>query len=118
MTAAAAGARDAPDAMDALGWWLVRIGDQLLFARLRERPAGTAEILNAAGEIVHYDSADSARAALLDADFIAFDGMDDDDATLLGVSLEWLRTQLPDDGLADDSPVLRRAMSPPISAPH
>ena len=37
-----------------------------------------------------YDSEDSARAALLDAEFVSLDGLDDDDARNRGIALDEL----------------------------
>lgn len=71
-------------------WWLARLGDNLIWSRLRLRPSGTAEVLDSSGAIVNYDSEDSARADLLDAGFQALDGLDEDDALALGVPLDVL----------------------------
>ena len=65
-------------------WWLTAIGDTLVWARLREREAGTAEVFDCDGQTLVYDSPDSARAALMDAGFCALDGLDDEDARALG----------------------------------
>lgn len=69
-------------------WWLVNLRNLLVWARLRITESGAAEVFNAEGETLHYDDEDAARAALLDADFRAFDGLDDDDATLFGFDLD------------------------------
>ncbi|MGH8041295.1 MAG: hypothetical protein ACREPN_04545 [Rudaea sp.] len=71
-------------------WWLAGLGDSLVWARLRVLDSGAAEVFDARGETLRYDDEDSARSALLDADFRAFDGLDEDDATQLGFELEWL----------------------------
>lgn len=71
-------------------WWLVVLGNTLIWSRLRIRESGTAEVLDSDGNTLNYDSPDSARAALMDADFRALDGMDEDDALELGVSLHAL----------------------------
>lgn len=68
-------------------WWLATLGDTLIWARLRIREAGTAEVLDADGATLPYDSADTARAALMDAEFVAYDGLDEDDALHRGFSL-------------------------------
>lgn len=68
-------------------WWLASLGRTLVWARLRVKQAGTADILDSDGNTITYDSADSARAALFDADFVAFDGLDEDDALARGFSL-------------------------------
>jgi len=75
------------NATDADRWWLAGLGDTLVWARLRLRDSGSAEVFGATGEILRYDDEDSARAALLDAEFRAYDGLDDEDAALLGFDL-------------------------------
>ncbi len=69
-------------------WWLAALGDTLVWARLRLLESGNAEVFDARGETLVYDDEDSARAALLDAEFHAFDGLDEDDATQLGLDLD------------------------------
>lgn len=69
-------------------WWLAALGDMLVWARLRIRESGNAEVFDARGETLVYDDEDSARAALLDAEFRAFDGLDEDDAALMGFDLD------------------------------
>lgn len=69
-------------------WWVASLGDILVWARLRVRPTGTAEVFNAEGETLRYDDEDSAHAALLDAEFRAYDGLDEEDAALLGFDLD------------------------------
>ncbi len=68
-------------------WWLVALGRTVVWARLRVRTSGSAEVFDSDGNHLSYDSEDSARAALLDADFMALDGLDEDDATRLGIDL-------------------------------
>ena len=68
-------------------WWLATLGDTLIWARLHVREAGTAEVLDSDGNLLPYDSPDTARAALMDAEFVAFDGLDEDDALHRGFSL-------------------------------
>ncbi|HTI96809.1 MAG TPA: hypothetical protein VL425_09920 [Rudaea sp.] len=79
---------DSPNAGVREDWWLAALGDMLVWARLRVRDSGNAEVFDARGETLVYDDEDSARAALLDAEFRAFDGLDEDDATLLGFDLD------------------------------
>src|SRR5690606_40101789 len=55
-------------------WWLATLGRTVVWARLRVREAGTAEVLDSDGNTLIYDSEDTARAMLLDAEFVAFDG--------------------------------------------
>ncbi|KAF1702055.1 hypothetical protein [Pseudoxanthomonas suwonensis] len=69
-------------------WWLATLGRTLHWARLREREAGTAEVLDHDGTLHSYDSEDTARSMLLDADFVEFDGLDEDDALERGFSLD------------------------------
>lgn len=78
------------DASEMEQWWLTRLGDQLIWSRLRIRPSGTAEVLDSSGGTLNYDSPDSARADLLDAGFQALDGLDEDDALALGLPLSEL----------------------------
>ena len=68
-------------------WWLATIGRTLVWARLRVRDAGTAEVFDSDGNTLAYDSEDTARAALMDAEFVAYDGMDEGDANARGFSL-------------------------------
>lgn len=71
-------------------WWLATIGRTVIWARLRALDAGTAEVFDADGNTLPYDSEDSARAALMDAEFTALEGMDEDDADARGFTLEEL----------------------------
>lgn len=96
---------DLPNGLQAEQWWLAVIGDTLVWARLREREAGTAEVFDCDGRILIYESTDSARAALMDAEFQAFDGLDADDARAMGWDLDTLR---PPEAGSDDA--LRRVM--------
>lgn len=68
-------------------WWLASLGRTVIWARLRELDAGTAEVFDSDGNTLAYDSLDSARSALMDAEFVAFDGLDEDDALSRGFSL-------------------------------
>lgn len=71
-------------------WWLATIGRTVIWAQLRVLEAGTAEVLDSDGVLQPYDSEDTARAALMDAEFVAFDGLDDDDARTRGFALDEL----------------------------
>ncbi|QOW23580.1 hypothetical protein [Lysobacter sp. H23M47] len=71
-------------------WWLATLGRTIVWARLRELEAGTAEVLDSDGNTLAYDSPDTAKAALMDAEFAALDGMDADDAADRGFALEEL----------------------------
>ena len=68
-------------------WWLATLGRTLVWARLRELEAGTAEVFDSDGNTLAYDSTDTARAALMDAEFVEYDGLDEDDALERGFSL-------------------------------
>jgi hypothetical protein len=70
------------------GWWIASVGDALVWARLRVLDSGIGEVLDASGKTLRYDDENAARTALLDADFRAFDGLDEDDAAMFGVDLE------------------------------
>jgi hypothetical protein len=61
-------------------WWLASPATLLVWARLRVLQSGVAQVFDSHGETLVYDSEDSARAALLEAEFSALDGLDDDDA--------------------------------------
>jgi hypothetical protein len=69
-------------------WWLATLGRNVVWARLRVREHGTAEVLDADGNTLSYDSEDTARAALMDAEFVEYDGLDADDALERGFTLE------------------------------
>jgi hypothetical protein len=93
---------DAIDAMDAPGhvyeqWWLATLGRTIVWARLRVRAAGTGEVFDSDGNTLVYDSEDTARAALMDADFVALDGLDEDDALARGFGLDELQPPRADD---------------------
>lgn len=69
-------------------WWIASLGQTLIWARLRILVAGTAEVLDSDGNTLPYASEDDARNALLDAEFVAFDGLDEEDALGRGFSLD------------------------------
>lgn len=68
-------------------WWLATLGRTIVWARLRILDAGTAEVFDSDGNTLAYDSEDTARAALMDAEFVAFDGLDAEDALERGFAL-------------------------------
>jgi len=68
-------------------WWLASLGRTVVWARLRVREAGTAEVFDSDGNTLVYDSEDTARAMLMDADFVSYDGLDETDALDRGFSL-------------------------------
>jgi len=69
-------------------WWIASLGDVLVWARLRVLESGHAEVLDASGDVLRYDDEDGGRAALLDANFRAFDGLDEEDAAVMGFDLD------------------------------
>lgn len=71
-------------------WWLATLGRTVVWARLRVRDAGTAEVFDSDGNTLAYDSEDTARAALMDAEFVALDGLDAGDAADRGFALDEL----------------------------
>jgi hypothetical protein len=92
------------DAID-YQWYVASLGRTLVWARLRLREAGTAEVFDSDGNTLTYDSDDTARAALFDAEFVAFDGLDEDDALARGFSLTEVSPPH-----ADDDAALRQLM--------
>jgi hypothetical protein len=69
-------------------WWLAALPRMLVWSRLRVLESGVAEVFDCDGRINIYESEDVARAALMDAEFRALDGMDADDAEAWGLDLE------------------------------
>jgi hypothetical protein len=69
-------------------WWVAAVGDTLIWARLTITDDGIAEVFDSDGGILRYDDEAQARMALLDAEFRAWDGLDEEDAALLGFDLE------------------------------
>jgi hypothetical protein len=80
-------------------WWLARPEHLLVWARLRVTESGIAMVFDSAGETLTYENEDIARAALMDADFRAFDGMDEADADEVGL---WLEEMEPPQGDSDE----------------
>jgi hypothetical protein len=76
-----------PDETVQKTWWLASLGRTVVWAQLRVREAGTAEVFDSDGNILSYDSEDTARAALMDAEFVSLDGLDEEDALERGFSL-------------------------------
>jgi hypothetical protein len=85
--------------------------DLLVWARLRVLHSGVAQVFDSQGATLVYESDDVARAALMDADFRSLDGMDDDDAEVLGMLLEELQ---PPQGNDDEEllPHMLRTLGP------
>jgi hypothetical protein len=92
-------------------WWLASLGRTLVWARLRVREAGTAEVFDSDGNTLAYDSEDSARAALMDAEFVSFEGLDAEDALERGFALGEIAP--PD---AEDDAALRARMVQTLGA--
>lgn len=78
------------DTHDNAQWWLATLGRTVIWARLRVREAGTAEVFDSDGNTLSYDSEDTARAALMDAEFAELGGLDEDDAQARGFALSEL----------------------------
>ena len=49
-------------------WWLATLGRTVVWARLRVLEAGTAEVFDSDGNTLPFESEDTARAALMDAE--------------------------------------------------
>ena len=81
-------AADAPGAVVETQWWCTAVGDLLVWARLQVYESGLSEVLDASGEYLRYDDLTAARMALLDAEFRAFDGLDEEDAAAFGFDLD------------------------------
>lgn len=93
-------------------WWLAALPRMLVWARLRVLGSGVAEVLDCDGRTNVYESEEIARAALMDAEFRALDGMDDEDAAAWGLDLEELE---PPRG--EDEESLREQMIRPLKNP-
>ena len=93
-------------------WWVACPARMLVWARLQVRESGVADILDCDGQTLVYDSEDTARAALMDAEFRALDGLDDDDVAGWGILLDDL---VPPEGDHDDEivPQMMRALEVP-----
>lgn len=92
-------------------WWLATLGRTVIWAQLRVREAGTAEVFDSDGKTLSYDSEDTARAALMDAEFIGLEGLDEDDALSRGFSLdEIVPPQREQDDLLPDDMLRERMM--------
>lgn len=80
-------------------WWLTCFDRQMIWARLRVSESGVAHVLDSTGATLTYETEDLAAAALMDAEFRALDGMDDDDAAVFGLILEEIQ---PPEGESDE----------------
>ncbi|KAA2286090.1 hypothetical protein [Arenimonas fontis] len=97
---------------DRVQWWLASLPRMLVWARLRVLDSGVAEVLDCDGRTSVYESEDIARAALMDAEFRALDGMDEEDAAAWGLDLDELE---PPRG--EDEEALREQMTRPVKNP-
>ena len=100
-----------PTAFESEQWWLATPEHLLVWARLRVLESGVAHVFDSHGETLTYESEDIARAALMDADFRSLDGMDDDDAEVVGLLLEELQPPQGDDD-EDLVPQMIRTLGP------
>ena len=94
-------------------WWLATLGRTIVWARLSVHDAGTADVFDSDGNTLAYDSEDSARAALMDAEFVAFDGLDREDAADRGFDLDVLAPPV-----ADTDDALRPLMVQQLAPRH
>ena len=78
-------------------WWLAAAGDTIIWARLATLASGIAEVFDCDGNILRYPDEEAARVALLDAEFRAMDGLDQDDADNWGLDLDTLEPPMGDD---------------------
>lgn len=78
-------------------WWLAAAGDTIIWARLSTFPSGVSEVFDCDGNILRYPDEDAARVALMDAEFRALEGMDQDDADHWGLDLDTLEPPMGDD---------------------
>lgn len=76
-----------PEAPSEEHWWVAIVGDTLVWARLSIFDSGLAEVFDSSGERPRFDDEQHARMALLDAEFRAFDGLDEEDAAQMGFDL-------------------------------
>ncbi len=90
LTTAADAMNDISENEDLSHWWFASIGDTLVWARMTVLESGDTEVFDCDGNTLAYPDEDAARAALLDAEFRDFDGIDEDDANMFGFSLEEL----------------------------
>jgi hypothetical protein len=70
-------------------WWVFAPeAGVLLWARLRLREDGGAELLESTGLTLRFDDLDGGRHYLLSADYRAWDGLDAADAADMGFALD------------------------------
>ena len=93
-------------------WWLAGLPRMLVWCRLRVLDSGVAEVFDCDGRINVYENEDIARSSLMDAEYRAFDGMDDEDAEAWGLDLEEIE---PPRAQSDDE--LRERMMQPMKTP-
>ncbi len=93
-------------------WWLTSLGRTIIWAGLTVLPAGTAQVIDSDGNILAFDSEDTARAALLDAQFVELDGLDDSEAAERGFSLDELKVPSGDTPEALHAQLVQKLASP------
>ena len=90
-------------------WWLMQPRPGLvLWTRMVVDDDGVAEVLDSTGATIRFADEDTARHSLLDQEYRALDGLDDDDAAEMGLDLDELQPPSSADDLA-----LVRAMTQP-----
>lgn len=83
-------------------WWLASLGNVMVWARLRIFASGSADVLSSDGELIHYPDQREACVALMDANYAALDGMDEDDALAFDRELEELVPPDPESDADED----------------
>lgn len=78
-------------------WWLASLGRTVIWARLRILEAGVAEVFDSDGNTLVYDSEDTARSMLLDAEFVSWEGLDSEDALERGFAIDSIAPPQADD---------------------
>ncbi len=78
-------------------WWLASLGRTIIWARLSVHDTGIADVFDSDGNVLVYDSEDTARAALMDAEFVSYDGLDEEDALERGFSTSAIAPPQADD---------------------
>jgi hypothetical protein len=92
---------DADDPIIDVQWWLSAPEPGIvLWARLSERAEGAAEVLDSTGMTMRFPSRGDATHFLLDLEYRAHDGLDDDDAESFGLVLADLVPPAQPDGPA------------------
>lgn len=75
--------------MDRVQWWVLALETgMLVWARMQELESGITEVLDSSGLTIRFDDWDNARHSLLDLNYRAYDGLDHQDAYLMGFDLD------------------------------